>query len=205
MSFDVFFLVNAVGSAAFALSGFFVGVRKDLDYMGLFIVSLLTASGGGMLRDVLVGRVPLLLSDSFAFALVCGVLVLAILFKIYRFENMDRRQWFVISDSIGLVAFSVTGTLVGIEYGLPVYGGMVLAFLTATGGGIIRDILVNEMPALLKSDFYGSISILIAASLYGLHTLSIWNDQIIACVFGVALVLRLIAYRYDWHLPRLKP
>jgi uncharacterized membrane protein YeiH len=200
---DIFFIVNAIGSAAFALSGYFIGVRKHLDYMGLFIVSLLTASGGGMLRDVLVGRVPHLLSDFFAFALVFVVIIVASLLRLHRFNNVDKRTWFVLSDSIGLVAFSTTGTVVGIESELPFYGGMILAFLTATGGGIIRDILVNDMPALLKSDFYGTVAILIAGIIYGLSAFDLYNNISVGIVFVCALILRLIAYYKDWHLPRV--
>ena len=200
---DVFLLANIVGSAAFALSGFFVGVRKELDYMGIFIVSLMTAGGGGVLRDVLVGRVPLLLSDFSSFVIVMSVIIAAIGFKLYRHENLSIRPWFIMSDSIGLVAFSVTGALVGIDAGLPVYGGMVLAFLTATGGGIIRDILVNDMPSLLTSDFYGTIAILVAGAIYIMHGLGWQNDWTIGGIFMAALLLRWVAYKKQWQLPRV--
>lgn len=201
---DIFMIADLVGSVAFALSGFFVGVRKQLDYMGLFIVSLMTASGGGMLRDVLVGRIPLLLSDMTAFIVVTYVIIVATLFKLYRDKNINASTWFVVSDSIGLCAFAVTGTLVAIDVGLPVYGGIVLAILTATGGGVLRDILVNEMPSLLKSDFYGMVALIIAALIYGLHALELFNDYTIGVVFVVALAIRMIAFHYKWQLPRVK-
>lgn len=202
--FDVFFVANIIGSVAFALSGFLVGVEKRLDYMGLFIVSLLTASGGGMLRDVLVNRVPYLLSDSVAFFLVCATILAATGLGLHKKKDIQNNAWFVLSDAIGLAAFSVTGALVAIEVGLPLFGGMALAFLTASGGGILRDILVNKMPSLLDSDFYGTISLLIAAGIYVLHVFNMQNTYTVTLVFILALVLRLVAYMKKWHLPRLR-
>jgi len=203
MDFDVFVIANVIGSCAFALSGFLVGARKHLDYMGVFIVSILTANGGGAIRDVLVGRVPSVLSDEYAFLLVCGVIVGALILRLHTRVDMHRRVWFVISDAVGLVAFSVTGALVAIEVGLPLFGGMALAFITATGGGIIRDVLVNDMPSLLKSDFYGTVSLLVAMALYFLSASALWSPYSIGLVFLVALILRLAAYRYGWRLPKI--
>ncbi len=205
MPIDIFFVASLLGSLAFALSGFLIGVRKQLDYMGIFIVSMLTANGGGALRDVLVSRTPTVLSDPNAFFLVCIVIVLATLLKLHHKTNIENHTLIMLCDAIGLVAFSVTGTLIGIEAGLPIFGVMVLAFITATGGGIIRDMLVNELPSLLRSDFYGTISLLVAATIYSLHYYDLANDTTITIVFVSALILRIIAYKMKWKLPHIIP
>ncbi len=200
---DMFAISSLVGSVAFALSGFLAGVRHRLDIMGIFIVAMLTANGGGAIRDVLVGRTPLVLADPQAFYLVIGVIVLAALLKAYRQETLEKNMLFVLSDAIGLVAFSVTGTLVGIDAGLSFFGVMVLAFITASGGGMIRDIMVNTVPSILSSDFYGSVALLLALALYLLHQFGMMDNLSIAIAFFVALGLRLLAYYRGWHLPRI--
>lgn len=200
---SIFELSNIIGSLAFALSGLLVGIRKELDVMGMFIVSMLTANGGGAVRDVLVGRTPGVLTDPSAFYLVLAVLITAWVFKLHRYATLERHSLFIISDAIGLVAFSITGALVGIEAGLSIFGVMVLSFLTAAGGGIIRDMMVNDVPAILDSDFYGSIALLMAAALYGMHHYSIASNLHITLLFFFALALRLYAYKKGWQLPRL--
>lgn len=205
MPIDIFLIASFVGSAAFALSGYLVGVRKNLDFMGIFIVSILTANGGGALRDILVNHTPAVLFDSYAFFLVCVIIILATLFKLHLKTNIENHAIVLLSDAIGLVAFSVTGSLVGIEAGLPVFGVMALGFITATGGGIIRDILVNETPSLLSSDFYGTISLLVAGTIYALHHYSLDDDIMISFVFVIALALRILAYRMKWKLPHIVP
>ncbi len=198
-----FELASLIGSIAFALSGFMVGVRKELDLMGLFIVAFLTANGGGILRDVLVDRVPFAIVDDRAVYLVLAVLVSAVLLRLHRFPGFERRTFFIISDSIGLVAFAITGSIVAIESGFDIFGTMLLAFLTATGGGIIRDILTYEIPAVLDSDFYASVALLIALILYGAHHYSVLGDGVIVLTFIGGLIVRLVAHQYHWHLPKL--
>ena len=200
---DLFFLLSLLGSAAFALSGYVVGVRKELDVMGIFIVSMLPAYGGGAVRDVLLGRSPAVLSDISAFLLVCVVIASATIIGLHKSVRIENKGWFVISDSIGLVAFAITGALMGIEADLSLFGVMVLGFVTAAGGGILRDVLVNDMPTLLKSDIYGSVALLAAAVLYGIDATGFANNWSTAGVFLVALLLRLIAYWHGWRLPKI--
>ena len=200
---EPFVPLSLIGSAAFALSGYVVGVRKGLDIMGVFIVAMLTANGGGALRDVLLGQTPSVLRDVWAFWLVCGVLVCAAGWQRYEGANFAEHSWFVISDSIGLVAFAMTGALMALEAKLSCFGVMVIAFITATGGGIIRDMLVGDMPTLLKSDIYGSIALMVAAGLYGLGLVDLLSTHSLIAVFIVAMAVRLTAHYRRWRLPRI--
>lgn len=204
MPFDIFLLTSLIGGAAFSLSGFLVGVRKDLDVMGVFILSFLTANGGGILRDVLIGKTPYALTDMSGFTIVLFVFFAGILVRKFKDSTIEQRSLFVVSDSIGLAAFSLTGALAGVEAGLSVFGVAVLSFITATGGGILRDIMVGEVPSVFKSDFYGSIAILVALAVYALHALGFDSDFNIMAVFFLSLLIRLVAYKMHWHLPRLK-
>lgn len=202
---DIFSVASWIGTIAFALSGFFVGVRKELDIMGIFILSMLTANGGGAVRDVLVNNIPLALTDITAFYLVFGTLLVAFVLRLHHFADaLERKHLFVLCDALGLVAFSVTGALVGINAGLSFFGVMALAFITATGGGIIRDLIVNEVPAVLSSDFYGSVAALLGASIYALYHFGCHNEWSVTVLFVLALLLRTVAYLRGWYLPRLK-
>lgn len=199
----IFDLASHIGGVAFALSGFYVGVKKNLDLMGVFIVSMLTANGGGVIRDALIDRIPGTLVHPEVFYPVIGVLILAPLLGLHKRPQVERHGVFVVCDSLGLAAFGVTGALAGIEAQLSIFGVMTLAFLTAAGGGIIRDILVNEVPAILSSDFYGSVAMLQAVALYALHRCELLNNVSVAAVFFTALGLRALALKKGWRLPRM--
>jgi uncharacterized membrane protein YeiH len=199
----IFEIAVIIGSLAFALSGVLMGIRKDLDVMGVFILAFLTANGGGVLRDLMIDRQPAILVSLMPLWLTSAVVIGAWLFKIQRGSTLDRTWIFVVSDSVGLVAFSITGGLVGIEEGLHFFGVITLSFLTATGGGIVRDLLVNEVPLVLHSDFYGSIALLLSVAIYLLYRADAVNLLTLSVLFAVGLILRLTAYKYKWQLPKL--
>lgn len=194
---------SMVGGGAFALSGYLAATRKELDLMGIFIVAFLTANGGGVLRDLLVSHPPVILRGTESFWLTACVITFAALFNIQRFDNLEKRWFFVICDSVGLVAFGITGALVAIEENIHFFGVLTLALLTATGGGIIRDILTKEVPEVLHSGFYGSVALILAIALYGLHQAEQLTPLFIMAVFATALILRLIAYWRNWQLPKI--
>lgn len=201
---DIFIVASFIGTIGFAFSGILIGVQNKMDVMGVFILAMLTANGGGAIRDVLVNQTPMVLTDLSGFYIVFGVFVLAYIFRLYRFADIEKHYLFVISDAIGLVAFSVTGALIAIDAGLNGFGVMVLSFITAAGGGIIRDLLVNKVPTILSSDVYGSIAVLLGIGIYALNQFNMDNSINIMLLMSFCLVLRLLAYHYQWKLPYLK-
>lgn len=200
---NFFFIADIIGIAAFTISGMLTGVRYRLDLLGIAIVSTLTALGGGILRDALIGEIPFAFSDYYPSLTVLTVLVLAIVLRLYRREEIERKFLFIISDTLGLVAFSITGALVGIAEGLNIFGTIILGFLTAVGGGIIRDVLLNRVPAILTQDVYGTIALLVSLSLALLHLAGALNNYTTLAVGIVTLLLRLVAYKKGWQLPKL--
>lgn len=197
------YLASLIGGVAFALSGFLAGTKKDLDWIGLFILSFLTANGGGMLRDVLVNRMPAALSSNEPFLIVFAVTALGTLFRLHRYAAFENRWFFVVCDAIGLVAFAITGALVASAIQAPFFGYIMLAFLTATGGAIVRDMLVNNVPEVLHSGFYGSVAILIATAIYFLTAIDAVSPVALFMIAIGGLMLRLLAYHYRWKLPKL--
>ena len=196
-------IADIVGTIAFALSGFMVATRDRLDLLGIFIASFLTALGGGIVRDTIADRIPFTFSHILPTSLVIGVIFFAIIFKLYKKNEIENTMYFIISDSIGLISFSITGALVGLMVDFNIFGVVMLALVTAVGGGIMRDILLNRVPVVLTSELYGTISIITAIVIFLLNRINQINNISLLLVFIIGLSFRLIAYYKKWHLPKL--
>jgi len=200
---DLFFVADIIGIIAFALSGYLIAVRNHLDLLGILIASFLTALGGGIVRDVILNTTPFTFKEYYPATTVLIVLFLAFIFKIYKKKDVERKLFFVISDTIGLVAFSITGALLALEAEFNIFGVIILSFLTAVGGGVTRDILINKVPAVLVSDFYGSIALLVALLLFLADFFNYLNEISILLISIFAIALRLLAYFKGWRLPKI--
>jgi uncharacterized membrane protein YeiH len=196
-------IAEVIGTIAFALSGFFVAVRDRLDLLGIFIASFLTALGGGILRDTVANRVPVTFSHLFPTILVILVLLVSIFLKLHYKDSIEKKFYFIISDSIGLVAFSISGALVGIIVGFNVFGVIMLGLATAVGGGVMRDILLNRIPVLLTSELYGSVAIIVSFVVYLCDLYGMRGYTSLSCIFFFGFGLRLLAYYKKWHLPKI--
>ncbi|MGZ8548356.1 MAG: trimeric intracellular cation channel family protein, partial [Sulfuricurvum sp.] len=178
-------------------------VRHKLDLLGLVISSSITALGGGIVRDVILMRTPFAFNEYYPAITVFATIFIALLFRRHLREELERQWLFVLSDTIGLVAFSITGALLAIEHDFNFFGVLILSFLTAVGGGVLRDTMINQIPSVLISDFYGSIALIVAILLLMAH--SLWDVQplSVALIATFAIGLRLLAYTKQWHLPKL--
>ena len=197
-------IAEIVGTLAFSLSGYFVGVKEKLDFLGIFITSFLTALGGGIIRDVIVGRAPLSFVDPTFPTIVLSVIIVATLLNLHHKTSLENKYYFILSDTLGLSSFAISGAIVANLYDFSIFGVMLLALITASGGGVLRDILINRVPLLLKSEFYGSVALLIGLILFILYKLSFSNFLTISIIFLFGVILRLVAYHRDWHLPKIK-
>lgn len=201
--FNLVIASDILGIIAFALSGFLVGVRNNLDLLGLMISASLTALGGGIVRDAVLDRTPYAFTEYYPAITVIVSIFAAFLFRLYRREKLERQWLFVISDTIGLVAFSITGALLALSAGFNFFGVIMLSFLTAIGGGVLRDVMINQVPAVLVTDFYGSIALIVSILLLLLSYSGTMNTAGVALVAVFAVGLRLLAYYKGWHLPTL--
>ena len=199
----MFEVAEYIGIVAFASSGFFVAVRNKLDFLGTLISVFLTALGGGLIRDIAVDKTPYTFTHNMPALTILIVMILLILFKFQKKDSIENKPLFILSDSIGLISFSITGALVAIEAGLNLTGVLALAFVTAVGGGIIRDVIINEIPFVLKTGFYGTIALLIGLMLYVLDLYDLISFYTMTMVFFAGIVLRIIAYYKKWAIPML--
>ena len=196
-------IADIIGIICFALSGFLIAVHYKLDILGVFISSFLTALGGGMIRDVLADRIPYVFTTNLPVILVVTTVLIALLFKLHKTDDLEGKTAFIVSDAIGLVSFSITGSIVAIQNDFNFLGVLILSFLTAVGGGTIRDILINRVPSILVSEFYATVALIIASIIYILELLHLRSLPILMSVFIFGVALRLLAYYRNWHLPTL--
>ena len=199
----MFEIAEYIGIIAFASSGFFVAVRNQLDFLGTLISVFLTALGGGIIRDIAVDKMPYTFTHNAPALTILIVMILLIVFKFNKRDSIENKPFFILSDSIGLISFSITGALIAIEAGLNLTGVLALSFVTAVGGGIIRDVIINEIPFVLKTGFYGTIALLIGLTLYVLNLYELISYYTMIMVFIAGMVLRMVAYYKKWAIPML--
>lgn len=197
----MFEVAEYIGIIAFAISGFFVGVRAKLDFLGVLISVFLTAFGGGIIRDITVASTPYTFTHTMPGVIVISLMILLILFKFHKRESIENKAFFIVSDSIGLVSFSITGAMIALEAGVNLTGVLSLAFITAVGGGITRDIIINEVPFVFKTGFYGTVALLVGLLMYLLHMFDFLNYYTTILVFVLGVSIRVIAYYRKWSIP----
>lgn len=198
----MFSVLEILGTMAFAMSGVLTAMEKKLDLFGVFIIAFVTALGGGTLRDVLIGKVPVgwMLNLEYVYMILIGF-VLAVVFR-KKFDKL--RTSLFLFDTIGLGVYTLTGLRKGIEIGLHPIICIALGTITACFGGVIRDILCNEIPVIFRKEIYATICIFGGILFFALKTFQI-NDEIIyiTTVF-VVISIRLMAVKYKWQLPALE-
>jgi len=199
----MFEVADYIGIIAFSMSGFFVAVRNKLDFLGVLISVFLTAFGGGILRDMVVNKTPYTFTHTLPVIVMIVVMALLVLLKFHNKSTIENKPLFILSDSIGLISFSITGALVGLESNLNITGVLGLSFVTAVGGGIIRDVIINEIPFVLKTGFYGTVALIIGAILYVLDSYDRVDVYSLSIVFILGVILRLVAYYKKWYIPMI--
>lgn len=204
--FDLLFDMDwlfLVGTAAFSVSGYLIGVKKRFDLLGVLIVALLTAIGGGVIRDVLLNRIPIIFHDASSVWVIAATLLASWAVSLHKVYGVGMHRVFIVADSIGLIAFSLAGADIGIHYGLNLFGVLFVGFVTAIGGGIVRDMMVNDVPFILHKDVYGTVSILVAGLLYAAQTMGYSGPLVVWGLFFAGLATRLIAHWQDFRLPKV--
>lgn len=197
-----FYILDLFGTFIFGLSGAFRAVKHELDILGVLILSVVTGVGGGIIRDAILGATPAAAFNDERYlivTIVAGVLV-------FFFSKKLATQWqkIIVSDALGLGVFTAIGVAKALEFGLGPVGAVMMGVLTATGGGIIRDIIVMEVPGIVSRDFYATASIIGGtAMIIAVHFHAPVAVQIIVAV-SVTTVLRLLAMHYGFSLPKVK-
>lgn len=195
----MFEFLDSIGTLVFAISGALTAIYKKLDLFGVYCIAFVTALGGGTLRDVMIGRTPVgWMHDMNYIYIITAGFFLSILF----YSSLDRlRISMFLFDSIGLGVFTLIGLEKGMEYGLSPLICVILGTLTATFGGVIRDILCNEIPVLFRKEIYATLCIAGGILFFLLKNLHFQDDFISLTVVIFIISSRLIGIKYNWSLP----
>ena len=207
---DVF---EYIGVAAFAICGAMAGIDRGADIFGVLFVAVITALGGGVIRDMMLGHLPPRMFSSFTYigvALVCGLLVFLdayIRTEKYRLHQAELDSLVNIFDALGLAVFTVTGMDIAIaQCGLenPVLL-VLLGMTTGVGGGMIRDMLTNAMPKVLYKRIYAIASVAGGLLYYGFLRLGL--NKTVGALIAIAFIvtLRILATKFRWNLPHAEP
>lgn len=195
-------LVDILGTIAFAASGAYAAMQKRLDVFGVLIVAFVTAIGGGTVRDLMIGDTPVRWIRSIDYSLtIIFTVIVVIIFKDKIFKNFQKTL--LTFDSIGLGFFTLLGVQSGIEYQLDPAICVALGTITGCFGGIIRDMLLNNIPLIFKKEIYATACIA-GGSLFFLLRHFQFSEEIgnIICILIVFLI-RILAVIFDWRLPTI--
>ncbi len=187
------------GTFVFALSGGMLGVKRGLDIFGVLVLAFAAGNAGGITRDLLIGAVPPAAVSDWKY-LAVSVLAGGITFFWFPLTDRFRRDVLLL-DAVGLAFFAVAGAEKALVYGLHPLMAALMGMLTGIGGGMLRDVLANEIPTVLRSDLYALAALGGAGVVVGGHLLHL--PPVVATVAGgcVCLGLRVMAIRYRWRLP----
>lgn len=195
-------ILEILGTVAFASSGATRAIRKKYDAFGLFVLAFVASIGGGTLRDILIGNTPVeWLNDSTLILTVISATLLTYLFNSYM---QKLRVWMSVFDAIGLGLFTMVGVQKGLEHELSIFICVLLGTITASFGGVIRDILSGETPLLLQKEIYALASISGGVLFFVLRYFSVPMEIIYPVCVVQVVGLRLLAYFKGWSLTIIK-
>lgn len=202
--FDITFaqVLDFIGTLAFAISGIRLASAKHFDLFGAYVVGVTTAIGGGTMRDLMLGLSPFWMTNPFY--LICSAIALLWVIAFRKLLVRQNNTWFLF-DTIGLALFTVTGIEKTITAGFPFWTAIIMGSITGSGGGVFRDVFINEVPLIFRKEIYalacviGGIAYCICYKVFGADTITS------GLICGVAVILmRLLAVKYKLQLPVLK-
>ena len=203
-------VLEIIGTVAFAVSGAFVAIKAKLDVFGVLFIGCITAVGGGITRDILIGRTPPAIFSNLYILLIAALSSAAVFLIargmhkkfVYAYEKTEPIQ--NVFDAFGLAAFSVMGTEIAFLYGQweNAVLAVLLGVLSGVGGGVLRDVLTSTTPYIFKKHVYALASIAGATVYYVMRLFIV--ETLVPSIVAMALVvvLRLLAAKYRWSLPK---
>ena len=194
-----FDILDILGTAAFAISGALSAINRKLDLFGIFIIAFVTAIGGGTLRDILIGSTPVSwMQNTSNLYLIGSVVVLSIIF---RNKLSYLKKSLFLFDTIGLGVFTIIGVEIGVQAGLAPIVSVALGTMTGCFGGVIRDILCNEIPIIFRKEIYATASIAGGICFMALHLFRIDQNIAYTATTLLIIIIRLTVVKYKVSLP----
>ena len=197
----MFYIIDILGTIAFAISGVLVAMNKKMDPFGILIIAFVTAVGGGTLRDILIGQTPVGWMTNMTFSYV--IFAAAVFAVVFRNKINYLRTSLFLFDTIGIGLYTVVGVEKGLSAGLHPIICVALGTMSACFGGVIRDILCNEIPVIFRKEIYATACILGGITYFLIRKLPIDNNFVFIIAGIVVIVTRLIAVKFKVSLPSL--
>lgn len=197
---QLLYRLDLAGTFVFAISGALRGIKKDMDVFGMLALAVVTASGGGALRSVLIGDYPIAFLQVPSYLVVCALATAIVFF--FREQLIKRTKAVIIFDAFGMGIFLSLGTTVALDHHLSYWAAVLLGMVTAAFGGVIRDVLCAEVPLIFRKELYATACIaggLVYVMLFHFHapqTVTVFASMI------SAIAIRLLSVKYRWSLPR---
>lgn len=197
MVLHVLYLIAIVAEA---MTAALVAGRKEMDWFGVCVIASITALGGGTVRDILIGRHPLTWIEHPEYLLVTVAAALATAFIAPYMRRL--RKVFLTLDAVGLVVFTVIGCNIAAAMQLPLLIVVVVGMVTGCAGGVLRDLLCGQVPLLFQKELYASVSMLTGVLYLLLERTPLHHGVTVGIAMLVGFVLRMLAIRYEWNMPR---
>ncbi len=199
---DVFLIVDILGTIAFAISGALIAIRKRMDFFGVLIIAFVTSVGGGTIRDLLIGDTPVTWIRGLTSSYV--IFTSAIFAMIFRNKlNIFRKSLFLF-DTIGIGLFTIVGIEKGLTFGLDPFICIALGTVSACFGGVLRDILCNEIPVIFRKEIYATACIAGGIVFFMLEYFSLHQDIIYLLTATTIISIRLLAVVRSWSFPKIE-
>ena len=195
---------DCIGIVAFTLMGYILASKMQFDLLGIIFIAFSTAFAGGVFRDIIVDRVPFIFEHTYPLSIALLTIFISYLSKLHYSQKVSENKLFLVSDSIGMNTFAITGSLIAVEHNFNLGGIVFLALMTAIGGSIVRDIIMNKTPYFLKNEFYGTIAIMDGVLIWLFDKLNLIANITIIFILLFGVLLRLMAIKYHWKLPSIK-
>lgn len=194
-------LFEIIGTIAFAAAGALAGIQKRLDIFGVFVLALMTAVGGGIVRDIFIGVVP---PTAFIYPMFTIISLITAIITCFCYKWLNKfNDMILVLDAIGLGAFTAAGANMAFTYEYNrLLMTVMMAVLTGVGGGMLRDVFVGDIPFVFRKEVYAVASIIGAVCFFYLKQLYPGNAPMYAC-FLITVVIRIVCMKYDIHLPVL--
>lgn len=200
----ILYFFDLFGTFAFAVSGAILGIKKDMDIYGMFILAVSVGVGGGTMRDVLLSRTPPFVLTDINYMIVIAAATLIVFFLKSKVIKEMPMKALNIADAVGLGVFTSIGANVAVECNVEWYGIIFFGVMTATAGGMIRDTLAGEVPFVLKKEVYASASIAGGILFIVLHRANIGMNINILITSVIVTLIRIIAIYKNWNLPHFR-
>lgn len=197
---SLFLIIDILGTIAFAISGVLTAMKKRMDPFGILIIAFVTAIGGGTLRDILIDANVVWMRNITFIYVIIGSAVFAVVFQ--KWLSYLRTSFFLF-DTIGIALYTVVGVEKGIAGDYPAIICIALGTISACFGGVLRDILCNEIPVIFRKEVYATACILGGISYFILLKFPLSTDWIVIISGSVVIVVRLLAVRFRLQLPSL--